>query len=114
MISRWDFYLLNFPLMKPTVSLAFQIMPKVDSHTQAIELIDTAIEIIKKSGVSYEVGPMETTMEGENLDELLAIVKKAKDVCLRHGAHSVFINMKVLCNPSGTMTIHEKTAKHRK
>lgn len=97
----------------PTVSLAFQIMPKVDPHNKAIELIDKAIEIVKKSGVSYEVGPMETTMEGENLDELIDIVKNAKDACLNNGAQSVFINMKVLCNPSGIMTMHEKTAKHR-
>jgi uncharacterized protein YqgV (UPF0045/DUF77 family) len=99
--------------MKPTVSVAFQIIPKTNSHEETIRLIDSAIAVVKESGVSYEVGPMETVMEGESLDVMIAIVKQAHDACLAGGAERVFINMKVLSNPRGIMSIQEKTAKHR-
>lgn len=100
-------------MKKPTVTVAFQIMPHTSNHKKNIALVDTAIAIIKKSGVVYEVGPMETTMEGNNLEKLLAIVKEANDICLARGAKSTFINLKVACNPSGLMSIHEKVTKHR-
>jgi len=100
-------------MKKPTVSVAFQIMPKASTHKKTIALVDFAIDVVKKSGVIYEVGAMETTMEGNNLEKLMAIVKKANAICLSQGAKSIFINMKVACNPSGLMSIHEKTTKHR-
>ncbi|OGL78504.1 hypothetical protein A3J43_03955 [Candidatus Uhrbacteria bacterium RIFCSPHIGHO2_12_FULL_54_23] len=97
----------------PTVSIAFQIMPKTHSPDDAIRLIERAIEIVKQSGISYEVGAMETVMEEERIEELLAIVKRTHDACLAAGAESVFINVKILSNPNGIMSIHEKIAPHR-
>jgi uncharacterized protein YqgV (UPF0045/DUF77 family) len=97
-------------MKKPTASIAFQIMPKADSDT--IKIIDKVIAIVKKSGVTYEVGPMETTMEGD-LDTLFAIVREAQDVAIKAGATQVFTNMKILYNPKGVMTIEEKVTKHR-
>jgi uncharacterized protein YqgV (UPF0045/DUF77 family) len=96
-----------------TVSIAFQIMPNTATHEEATALIDRAIDVVKQSGVSYEVGPMETVMEEGSLDVLLEIVKQAHDACLAGGAMSVFTNMKILSNPKGVMSIHEKTAPHR-
>jgi len=95
---------------KPTASIAFQVMPKTDSD--AIKIIDKVIAIVKKSGVTYEVGPMETTMEGD-LDTLFEIVRKAQDVAVKEGASQVFTNVKILYNPKGIMTIEEKVNKHR-
>ena len=60
----------------------------------------------------YEVGPMETTMEGE-LDTLFAVVRKAQDICIKKGATSVFSNVKILYNPQSVLTIEEKVTKHR-
>lgn len=98
---------------QPTVAVAFQIMPQTNDRQNTIEMVDAAIAIIKKSGISHEVGAMETTMEGNNLDQLLEIVKSAKDAALALGAPSVFINIKIACNPTGLMSIHEKVTKHR-
>lgn len=95
-----------------TASIAFQVMPKVLEGQDSIKIIDKAIEVVKKSGVNYEVGPMETTMEGE-LDQLIKIVENAIDACMKAGALSVFTNMKIFYNPKGVMTIHEKVTKHR-
>lgn len=99
-------------MKKPTASIAFQILPKTSSSKKAIEVIDKVIAFVKQSGVTYEVGPMETTMEG-NLDTLLEIVRKSQDICLKSGVEQVFTNVKILVNPQGVMTISEKVTKHR-
>lgn len=99
-------------MKKPTASIAFQILPTTSSHEKTIAVIDQVIDIVKKSGVHYEVGPMETTMEGD-LDTLFAIVRRAQDVAVKEGATSVFTNVKILHNPKGVMTISEKVTKHR-
>ena len=85
-------------------------MPKTTGD--AIKIIDKVIAIVKKSGVKYEVGPMETTMEGD-LDTLFDIVREAQDVAIKAGATQVFTNVKILYNPKGVMTIDEKVTKHR-
>jgi uncharacterized protein YqgV (UPF0045/DUF77 family) len=95
---------------KPAASIAFQIMPKTDKD--AIKIIDKVIAIVKNSGVTYEVGPMETTMEGD-LDRLFDIVREAQDTAIKEGASQVFTNVKILYNPRGVMTIEKKVSKHR-
>jgi len=99
-------------MKKPTTSIAFQILPRTSNEKNAIEIIDKVIALIKQSGVSYEVGPMETTMEGE-LEVLLQIVRKSQDIAVKNGAEAVFSNVKILYNPKGIMTISEKVTKHR-
>lgn len=94
-------------------SISFQVLPKVKSDKKLIEIVDKVIKMIKQSGVTYEVGPMETTMEGD-LETLLLIVKKAQYLCIKAGAKSVFTNVKIAYNPKGVMTIEEKTRKHRR
>ena len=66
----------------------------------------------KGKGVKYEVGPMETTMEGE-LDELLEIVKSAQYICEREGAARVLSVVKIVYKPEG-VTMDEKIKKYRK
>lgn len=93
-----------------TASIAFQVMPKADKDV--VKIIDKVIAVVKKSGVTYEVGPMETTMEGD-LDTLFDIVREAQDVAVKAGASQVFTNVKILYSPKGVMTISEKVTKHR-
>src|SRR5689334_20393939 len=99
-------------MKKPTASIAFQVLPQAPAGTNIIAIIDKVIALVKKSGVTYEVGPMETTMEGE-LSELLAIVEKAQKLAIKSGATQVFTNVKIMHNPKGVMTIVEKVTKHR-
>lgn len=93
-----------------TVNVAFQVLPKcADKDTYA--LVDRAIEVVQRSGVKYEVGPMETTMEGD-LNELLAIVLEAQQACLDAGAERVMTFIKIDNKPGG-VTMEEKVAKYR-
>ena len=85
-------------------SISFQILHKAKTDKQMIKIIDQVIKMIKRSGVNYEVGPMETTMEGD-LETLLQIVKKAQYLSIKEGAENVFTNVKIIYNPKGVLTI---------
>jgi len=93
-------------------SLSFQVLPKTKNDKELIKIVDEVIQMVKQSGVNYEVGPMETTMEGD-LEMLLKIVKKAQHLCIKAGAKNVFTNVKIIYNPKGVMTIKQKVTKHR-
>jgi uncharacterized protein YqgV (UPF0045/DUF77 family) len=83
----------------PIVYLAFQVIPRAHNINN-YELVDKAIEIVKSSGVLYQVGAMETTMKG-SLNQLLEIVKKAQQACLDNGAIEVLTNIKIHNSPIG-------------
>ena len=95
----------------PIVNVSLQVIPVV-LEDRIYPVVDKVIEYIEASGVKYEVGPMETTMEGE-LDELLDIVKKAQEICVDHGASRVVSIVKIDYKAEG-VTMNEKIYKYRK
>jgi uncharacterized protein YqgV (UPF0045/DUF77 family) len=74
-------------------------------------VVDEAIAVIKASGVTHEVTPMETVMQG-NLDTLLEVVKAAHRRCLAAGADKVLTIVKI-SDAAGGSTIADKMAKYR-
>ena len=68
-------------------------------------------QLIAQTGVKYEVGAMETTMEGE-LSQLLEVVKKAQDICVEEGASRVLSVVKIDYKPQG-VTMDEKIYQYR-
>lgn len=94
----------------PVINVSFQVLPQV-TDGDIYKVVDKAIEVVQQSGVPYEVGPMETTMEGE-LDELLEIVKRAQQACVDAGASRVVTVVKIDYTPEG-VTMAEKVAKYR-
>jgi uncharacterized protein (TIGR00106 family) len=91
-----------------TVNVAVQVLPLVED---LYPVVDRAIEVIAASGVKFEVGPMETVMEG-HLDELLRVAKSAHLACFEAGADQVLTIIKIGDQRSGT-TIDEKVSKYR-
>ena len=75
------------------VMLAFQVIPRVRSGNN-FEVVDKAIEVVKNSNVPFQIGAMETTMQGE-LDQLLDIVRSAEKACYKAGAIEVITNIKI-------------------
>ena len=69
------------------INLSLQIIPVVPEE-QVYDVVDKVIAYIAQTGVKYEVGAMETTMEGE-LSQLLEVVKKAQAICVEEGASRV-------------------------
>ena len=93
------------------INLSLQVLPVVED-AKIYPVVDKVIEYIQSTGVKYEVGPMETTMEGE-LDLLLDIVKKAQEICVQEGAERVVSIVKIDYK-SESVTINEKVHKYRK
>lgn len=89
--------------------ISVQIIPKTKNGEDVIPYVDEAIKIIQDSGVTYEVHPLETTMEGD-MDELFQIVSKMNKKMMEMGTKNVITQMKVLYQPNGiTMkTLTEK------
>lgn len=92
------------------VNVSLQVIPCVE-ESKIYETVDKVIAMIEDSGVAYEVGPMETTMEGE-YDELMALVKRAHEVCMESGAARVCSVIKVDYKAEG-VTMNEKIGKYR-
>jgi uncharacterized protein (TIGR00106 family) len=91
-----------------TVNVSVQVLPLVED---VFAVVDRAIAVIAGSGVKYEVGPMETVMEGQ-LDQLLSVAKAAHLACLEAGAPRVVTIIKIGDALEGT-TIEEKVGKYR-
>ena len=73
--------------------------------------MDQVIGLIQSSGLNYQVGPMETSLEGD-LNTLLNLVKQAQEICIQAGAPRVVSVIKIDYKPDG-VTMDEKTQKYR-
>jgi uncharacterized protein (TIGR00106 family) len=91
-----------------TVNVSVQVLPLVED---VFPVVDQAIDVIRRSGVAYEVGPMETTLEGP-LDRLLEVAKAAHLACFEAGAGKVVTIIKIADALEGT-TIEQKVGKYR-
>jgi uncharacterized protein (TIGR00106 family) len=91
-----------------TVNVSVQVLPLVHD---VYPVVDKAIDVIARSGVKYEVCPMETVMEGP-LDRLLEVAKAAHLACFDAGAGRVVTLIKIGDAIEGT-TIEDKMTKYR-
>ena len=91
--------------------VSVQIIPKTPNGENVIPYVDRAIEIIKQSGVKYQVNPLETTMEGD-MGELLRVIERMNEEMVEMGCVSVISQVKICYKPSG-ITMNELTEKHR-
>ncbi len=97
--------------MKASVSI--QTLPAAPDDDELVRIVDEVIAYIKSTGLHYYVGPFETTIEGENYDELMDIVKECQHVAVRAGAPSVSAYIKVVYEPKGEiLSIDRKVTKH--
>lgn len=92
------------------INVSLQVLPSVPEE-RIYPIVDKVIQMIDKSGVKYQVGPMETTMEGD-LDTLLEIVKKAQKICTQEAAKRVVSIVKIDYKEEG-VTMDEKISKYR-
>ncbi len=93
-------------------SVAIQVLPKVETDDEVIRIVDEVIDYIKSTGLSYFVGPCETSIEGD-YDQLMELVKECQKVAVRAGAESVSAYVKINYRPEGeVLTIEKKVKKH--
>ena len=96
----------------PRATLALQVLPL--NAPDALAAVDAAIAVIRDSGVSHEVGPMETTIEGDSLHASCSTLPSG-----RTGPPStqtggpVQTNIRMIESPAGIASMHDKTAPFR-
>ena len=94
-------------------SVAIQVLPAMENDAELCRVVDEVIDFIKKTGLNYYVGPFETTIEGEDYDQLMDIVKECQHVAIKAGAPKVSAYIKVVYEPEGEiLTIDKKVTKH--
>jgi uncharacterized protein YqgV (UPF0045/DUF77 family) len=94
----------------PVVNLSLQIVPVVPED-QIYPIVDEVISYIASQKIPFEVGPMETTMEGD-LEDLLRIVQESQNICVKLGVNRVLSIIKIDYRKNG-ITMNEKTQKYR-
>lgn len=93
------------------INLGIQIIPK-SKTLDAYSLVDKAIEVIQKSGVTHVVTPFETVMEGPQ-DELMAIAKDAQNAVIEAGAEEVLVYYRLQIRKNADVLIDEKIGKYK-
>ena len=97
-----------------SASIAIQVLPKVETDAEVVRIVDDVIAYIRSTGLTYQVGAFETTLEGESYDELIDIAKECLKVAVRSGAPKVSAYIKAVYRPEGDiLTIEQKTSKYQ-
>ena len=97
-----------------SASIAIQILPKVETDEEVVRIVDNVIAYIQSTGLTYQVGAFETTIEGESYDELMDIAKECLKIAVRSGAPKVSAYIKAVYRPDGDiLTIAQKTGKYQ-
>lgn len=93
-------------------SVAIQVLPKCENDEELIRIVDEVIDYIKSTGLSYYVGPCETSIEGD-YDQLMDIIKECQHIAIKAGATEVSAYVKINYKPEGeVLTIERKVTKH--
>ena len=82
----------------------------VGEGTSVSRFVKKGISVIKKSGYTYEVGGMSTTIETASLDELFELIKHVHAAQVEEGAKRVIIDLKVDDRHDKKATIESKKA----
>ena len=93
-------------------AMAIQVLPLSGGSRERVwTLVDKAITVIDKSGLSYTVGPMETVVEGP-LERLVEVAKEAHLAVVEASGGTVSTYIK-LVSGNDIGTAEEKVRKYR-
>jgi uncharacterized protein YqgV (UPF0045/DUF77 family) len=91
-----------------TVTVGVQVLPLCENP---YPVVDRAIAAIRATGITYQVCPLETVLEG-TLDACLAAARAAHDACFEAGVQKALTIIKISDGVEGS-TIADKMAKYR-
>lgn len=92
-------------MSNPTTTISLEVLPQgIADRDAAYRAVDAAIAVIEKyrvqHGVTYFVGPSETSVEGD-YETLMRLLKEAQEAAVAAGAKSVITIAKIFFNPAG-------------
>ena len=93
-------------------NVAIQVLPHVATDEETVRIVDEVIAYIKSTGLTYYVGPCETSIEGD-YEQLMEIVKNCQKIAIQAGCKKVASYVKITYAPEEkVLTIDEKVTKH--
>jgi uncharacterized protein (TIGR00106 family) len=93
------------------INASIQIVPiTTDRHPYA--WVDEAIEVIRQSGIKYEVGAFSTILEG-NYAEVMKLIDQVNEHLVARGCEEWISNLQIQIRAVGDITSSEKTEKFR-
>ncbi|HEY9124059.1 MAG TPA: thiamine-binding protein [Bacteroidales bacterium] len=97
--------------MNQQINAAIQVLPRSkDKHPY--DIVDKAIEIIKTSGLKYQVCPFETVVEG-TYAEVMTLVEKVHAACYAAGTEDMMCYLKIQSSSQKAVTIDDKMNKYK-
>lgn len=96
---------------KYIINASIQIVPIVtDKHPY--KWVDEAISVIQQSGISYEIGPFATVLEG-NYDEVMKVIHAVNEHLFERNCSEWISNLQIQIRSEHNITSLEKTAKFK-
>ncbi|NLD46469.1 MAG: thiamine-binding protein [Clostridiaceae bacterium] len=92
------------------VNISLQLLPW-SAAKHPYDIVDKAIDIIRKSGIKFRVTPFETVMEGD-YDIIMGVIKNIQEECLKYGADNLLSFVKIQVSRDHDITIEDKTGKY--
>lgn len=92
------------------INASIQLVPIVQSR-HPYEWVDEAIEVIKQSGIKYQVGAFATVIEGR-YNEVMEVIDKINEHLHQKSCTEWIVNAQIQIRSNGDITAEEKTAKH--
>ena len=93
------------------VNASIQIFPVVnDKHPY--EWVDEAIEVIRQSGIKYNVGPFTTVLDG-SYDEVMKVINDVNEYLYSKGCSEWISNLQIQIRSDRDITAEEKVEKFR-
>jgi uncharacterized protein YqgV (UPF0045/DUF77 family) len=75
------------------INAAIQLLP-IGAKENKYDLIDAAIALIEKSGLSFKVCPFETVVEGSS-EKVYGLIRQIQDETLKQNCSELLINIKI-------------------
>jgi uncharacterized protein (TIGR00106 family) len=77
-----------------SVLLEFAMFP-TDKGESVSEYVSQVIEMVRDSGMSYQLTPMGTIIEADDLSQILSMVQAAHDILDRAGCNRIYSSLKL-------------------
>lgn len=77
------------------ITADFAILPVGNDTTECKDYVAVAVQVIKDSGLNYQLTGMGTQIEAENLTELYSVIAKAQEAVFESGIGRVYTVIKV-------------------
>lgn len=87
-----------------SVLLEFSLFP-LDQGESVSQQVSQVIQLIRESGIDYQLTAMGTLLETERLDQALALVQRCSDLLQQQGCRRLYATLKldIREGPSGRL-----------